>query len=90
MEINSELYSDITAYCDLNDIKDPAAWINGLLKKAFLIEKYGSAPPITVKPELPVKKDEPTVIEKPIIEEPKEPEKEPEITTKTNKDIYGE
>jgi hypothetical protein len=89
MEINSELYSEITSYCDLNEIKDVDGFISGLLKKAFLIEKYGAAPPITVKPVLPVK-EEPTVIEKPIIEEPKiEPKIEPEII-KTNKDIYGE
>ena len=89
MTIEDSLYNDVKAYCDLNEIKDVDGFINGLLKKAFIIEKYGAAPPITVKPELPVK-EEPTVIEKPIIEEPKiEPKIEPEITN-TKKDIYGE
>ena len=42
---NQRLLSDINDYCELNNL-DPNVFANGLLKKAFMIEKYGDRPPI--------------------------------------------
>ena len=50
MEIDKKLYEDIKAYCDLNGIK-PKEYINTLLKKAFMEDKYGAAPFRTYKEE---------------------------------------
>lgn len=43
MEIDKKLYEEIKAYCDLNGIK-PKEYINTLLKKAFMEDKYGKHP----------------------------------------------
>lgn len=43
MEIDKKLYGEIKEYCKLNGIK-PSEYINGLLKKAFMEDKYGIAP----------------------------------------------
>lgn len=43
MEIDKELYKEIKEYCDLNGIK-VREYVNSLLKKAFMKDKYGSAP----------------------------------------------
>jgi hypothetical protein len=44
MEIENKLYNEIKDYCKLNDLKI-GDFINGLLRKAFNIEKYGEKPP---------------------------------------------
>lgn len=43
VEIETKLYNDIKLYCKINNlvIKD---FINKLLKKAFMVEKYGERP----------------------------------------------
>lgn len=43
MEIDKKLYEEIKSYCKLNGLKT-SEYINGLLKKAFLEEKYGKTP----------------------------------------------
>lgn len=43
MEIDKKLYSEIKAYCELNNLKT-RDYIHDLLKKAFLEDKYGKAP----------------------------------------------
>ena len=43
MEIDKKLYKDIKSYCELNNLK-VSDFINGLLRKAFNIEKYGEKP----------------------------------------------
>ena len=48
MEIDKELYKDIKEYCDLNGIK-AKEYINTLLRKAFMQDKYGERPFQTVK-----------------------------------------
>lgn len=48
MEISKELYNEIKEYCDLNGMKTKD-YINGLLKRAFMIDKYGECPPILIK-----------------------------------------
>lgn len=45
MEIDKKLYSDIKDYCKANNLKI-GEFINELLQKAFMIEKYGDKPPI--------------------------------------------
>lgn len=45
MEINKKLLKDIQSYCKLNDLNEDD-FLNGILKKAFLIEKYGDKPTI--------------------------------------------
>ena len=49
MEIDKELYKEIKAYCDLNGLK-PKDFVHKLLKKAFMEEKYGTAPFKVAKP----------------------------------------
>lgn len=43
MEIDKKLYEEIKSYCKLNGLKT-SEYVNGLLKKAFLEEKYGKTP----------------------------------------------
>lgn len=43
MEVDKKLYEDIKEYCALNGLK-PKEYINALLKKAFMEDKYGTAP----------------------------------------------
>lgn len=43
MEIDKKLYEEIKEYCKLNGLK-PAEYANGLLKKAFMEDKYGLSP----------------------------------------------
>ena len=43
VEIDEKLYNDIKVYCSLNALKIKA-FVNELLKKAFIIEKYGETP----------------------------------------------
>lgn len=50
MEIDKNLYKDIKEYCDLNGLK-PREYINGLLKKAFITDKYGDRPFVDFKKE---------------------------------------
>ena len=43
VEIDEKLYNDIKVYCSLNALKIKA-FVNELLKKALIIEKYGETP----------------------------------------------
>lgn len=43
--IQQKLLKDIKSYCEINNI-DVNNFINTILKKAFLIEKYGETPNI--------------------------------------------
>ena len=43
MNIDKELERDIRSYCNLNGIKF-TKYVNDLLKKQFMIEKYGNVP----------------------------------------------
>ena len=43
MEIDKNLYQEIKEYCNLNGIK-PKDYINTLLRKAFMQDKYGERP----------------------------------------------
>ena len=49
VEIKEELYQDIKDYCKINNLKI-IKFVNELLEKQFLIEKYGDAPFMLVKP----------------------------------------
>ena len=48
MEIDKKLYEEIKEYCDLNGIK-AKDYVNGLLRKAFMQDKYGERPFETLK-----------------------------------------
>lgn len=50
IKISSRLYKDIDAYCRLNAISTEE-YIGKLLKKAFMEDKYGTAPDIANKKE---------------------------------------
>lgn len=50
-EINNKLLNDIKEYCSYNDIEDVSGYINRLLKKSFMEEKYGKKPDIFNKQE---------------------------------------
>ena len=43
VQIEDELYNDIKEYCKLNKLKI-GSYINKILKKSFLVEKYGDTP----------------------------------------------
>lgn len=49
MEVDKKLYEEIKEYCELNGLK-PRDFTNSLLKKAFMEEKYGKAPPFFQQP----------------------------------------
>ena len=44
VNVDDKLYEDIKRYCKLNGLKI-GNFINGILEKSFLVEKYGSMPP---------------------------------------------
>ena len=48
MNFDNKLLSDIESYCRLNDL-DVDKFVNDLLKKAFMLEKYGEKPSFMVK-----------------------------------------
>lgn len=43
--IETKLKEDIKKYCELNSL-NMKVYVNNLLKKAFMIDKYGEKPPI--------------------------------------------
>lgn len=45
MEIEKRLLNDISSYCSLNEL-DEDKYINSILKKAFMTDKYGDRPEI--------------------------------------------
>lgn len=45
MELDKDLYKEIKEYCELNGIKTKE-YIHNLLKKAFMVDKYGECPPM--------------------------------------------
>lgn len=63
IEIKDKLYKDIESYCALNEL-DFNDYVNDLLKKAFMEEKYGDRPfskvPTPTEVEIEVKKNEET------------------------------
>jgi hypothetical protein len=64
--IKDKLFKDIHSYCSINGL-DVETYINDMLKKSFMIEKYGNKPGISVS-----KKET-----EPINEPKKEPISEP-------------
>ena len=44
VNVDDKLYEDIKQYCKLNGLKI-GNFINEILEKSFLVEKYGSMPP---------------------------------------------
>lgn len=48
VNINEDLYKDIRKYCKLNKLT-VSVFINDLLKKGFMVEKYDDAPPFFKK-----------------------------------------
>ena len=62
MEIEKRLLSDISSYCSLNDL-DEDKYINSILKKAFMTDKYGDRPEIYGSVHNNISVDEPRKIE---------------------------
>lgn len=58
MEIDKSLYNEIKAYCEINGL-NTREYIHRLLKKAFMVDKYGEVPMIFNK-----KEPEPIIEEK--------------------------
>lgn len=48
MNFDNKLLSDIESYCKLNGL-DSDKFVNDLLKKAFMVEKYGEKPSFMMK-----------------------------------------
>lgn len=67
MEIDKDLYNEIKKYCVLNGIK-PKEYVNDLLKKAFLRDRYGEKPNFMVLPLRPEPKVEKTPAKVTVIE----------------------
>ena len=66
--IKDRLFKDIQSYCSINDL-DIETYINDMLKKSFMIEKYGEKPCVKpVKKETEPKKEP---IKKETVEKPK-------------------
>jgi hypothetical protein len=63
LNIKKQLYNDITAYCKVNEITDVDKFCSDLLEKAFVTEKYGSAPQIIGNKNVDKKIDKPLVYE---------------------------
>ena len=77
IKIEAELYKDITEYCKANGLKINK-FCNELLKKAFMVEKYGDIPFGTFeKVEDEPKKEE--IEPKEVVSEPIAPKSEPII-----------
>lgn len=56
IEIRDDLFKNIEEYCDLNNIV-AREYINDVLKKEFIKEKYGTRPQIKVGKEKETKKE---------------------------------
>ena len=83
VQISDKLYKDIFAYCELNQL-ETGTFIEDLIKKYFIIEKYGSRPAIfeeTGKPK------ETVVAEKKLKPEPKVETKEIPIPAEVKKEL---
>lgn len=50
IEIDNKIYNGISTYCALNEM-NTITYINDLLKKAFMIDKYSEKPQIKIKGE---------------------------------------
>lgn len=77
--INDKLYKDIDSYCKLNDLGETVKYINDLLKKSFMVEKYGEKPSIQQKESVEVKKEETEVVDGGIVVEVVENKKPEEL-----------
>ena len=53
LSINDKLYKEIVSYCELNGL-DTVQFINDLLKKSFMIEKYGEKPGVQITKTTPI------------------------------------
>ena len=49
VEIKDKLFKEITSYCEINNL-EVEKYINDLLKKEFMIDKYGERPEVLEKP----------------------------------------
>lgn len=68
IRIEKKLLDEISSYCKLNNIKDMSIFATNLLRKAFIIEKFGEKPPFFEK-----KEDDNEVKETNVIEVTPEP-----------------
>lgn len=59
MNLDNKLLKDIESYCSINCL-DLDKYINGLLKKAFMTDKYGERPPFLEKKTGVIKENEST------------------------------
>lgn len=57
MNFDNKLLNDIEIYCNFNEL-DVDEFANNLLRKAFMLEKYGNKPSFMIKKEQPEKKEE--------------------------------
>ena len=51
IKLDEKIIKNIKDYCILNNIDDVSKYVNTLLKRAFMEEKYGKKPDIFVKQE---------------------------------------
>lgn len=91
IKISESLYRDIRAYCQLNNL-NVEKFVEGLIKKNFMEEKYGTKPNIHRKPKstsTPEKVEVLTTenLEKTVIVKT---EKHPEITVTAQKEVKEE
>ena len=81
IEIKDKLYKSIKEYCEVNDLVFND-YINQLLQKEFMLDKYGERPSV-IKPI----EETPKIIEITVEEKPKEEGKETKTRIKEKKEI---
>lgn len=86
--IERRLLNDITVYCELNEL-DTSEYINGMLRKAFMEDKWLSKDMV----QLPIVKNVPkTTLGEELTEEKNIKKEEPStnVVAPEKKDLYGE
>lgn len=71
IRIEKKLLDEISSYCKLNGIKDMSVFTTNLLRKAFIIEKFGEKPPFFERKEDDIEVKDMTMIgtvQEPVIE----------------------
>lgn len=86
MELDKKLHNEIKEYCKLNNLK-MIDFINYLVKKAFIIEKYGESPfAPKIEQFQPVVKEKPPKTEHIVVQEVEKCENKAQNDTENVKD----
>lgn len=73
ISIDKKLLDEISSYCKLNNIKEMSIFATELLRKAFMIEKYGERPgfiqqqPLEKTEEIKIEKVKPEIVKPEVV-----------------------